>query len=83
MTHWPPTKQAIAPRFADSPLNGYFANDYEGLIEIVGAQLWISGHVHDAYEVVIGDTQVVGNPTGYPREAVESRLFRPDRVVEV
>lgn len=83
ITHWPPTRQATAPRFRGDALNGYFTNDKEDLVEEVAAQCWISGHVHDAYETVVGQTQVIGNPAGYPNETPESRLFRPDRVIEV
>ena len=83
ITHWPPTPHATASRFRGSELNGYFVNDQEDLVEEIGAQCWISGHVHDAYRAVVGDTLVIGNPAGYPNEAVESPLFRPDRVIEV
>ena len=83
ITHWPPTLHAVAPRFQGDALNGYFVNNHEDLVEDVGAQYWISGHVHDAYEAVVGETRVIGNPTGYPHEATETRLFRPDKVIEV
>ena len=39
--------------------------------------------MHDAYRVVVAETLVIGNPAGYPHEAPESRLFRPDLVIEV
>ena len=83
ITHWPPTKQATAPRFSGSDMNAYFVNDREDLVREIGAQAWISGHVHDAYDVVIGRTRVIGNPSGYPGEVPESKKFRPDRVIEV
>lgn len=83
ITHWPPTRHATAPRFKGDALNGYFVNDREDLVEEIGAHCWISGHVHDAYEAAVGQTWLVGNPAGYPNEAVESPLFRPDRVIEV
>ncbi len=50
-------------------MNGYFVNDREDLVEDVCAQYWISGHVHDPYRAVVGNTLVLGNPAGYPREA--------------
>ena len=43
ITHWPPTRDAIAPRFEGDALNGYFVNDNEGLVHTIGAQVWISG----------------------------------------
>ena len=83
VTHWPPTLDAVAPRFEGDALNGYFVNDKDYLVEEIGAQLWISGHVHDPYACVIGATRCIGNPTGYPYDATENRLFRPDLVIEV
>ena len=83
ITHWPPTLDAVAPRFEGDALNGYFVNDREGLVEEIGARYWISGHVHDAYRAVVGDTLVLGNPAGYPNAKPESRLFRPDLAIEV
>ena len=83
ITHWPPARDAIAPRFKDDGMNGYFVNDREDLGEDIGAQLWISGHVHEPYRAVVGHTLVIGNPTGYPREAPESGLFKPDFEIDV
>ena len=83
ITHWPPTRDAIAPRFKGDGMNSYFVNDREDLVEDIGAQFWISSHVHDPYRAVVGNTLVIGNPTGYPREAPESGLFRPDFAIEV
>ena len=83
ITHWPPTRDAVAPRFKGDALNGYFVNDNEGLVHLIGAQVWISGHVHDAYRAVVGDTLVIGNPTGYPFDGAERPLFRPDLAIEV
>ena len=83
ITHWPPTRQAIAPRFQGDRLNGYFVNDREDLVEEIGAPLWISGHVHDPHECRVGTTRSIGNPTGYPGGKKEREGYRPDRVVEV
>ena len=83
ITHWPPTIHAVAPQDEGDLLNGYYVNDREDLVEEIGAQCWISGHVHDAYRTVVGDTLVIGNPAGYPQEKPERRLFRPDLAIEV
>ena len=83
ITHWPPTKEAIHPIFDGDKLNPYFINDRENLVRALGAKLWISGHTHEAYDYQIGATRCIGNPTGYSGEHRQSRLFRPDKVVEV
>ena len=83
VTHWSPTKEAIHPKFDGDHLNPYFINDHEGLVREIGAQLWISGHTHEAYEYQIGRTWCVGNPAGYPDDKRASKAFRPDRVIVV
>ena len=83
ITHWPPTRHAVAPRFKGDGLNNYFVNDREDLVEDIGAQVWISGHVHDPYRAMVGNTLVIGNPTGYPDETQESGLYRPDFAIDV
>ncbi|MYE80729.1 MAG: hypothetical protein F4X36_02585 [Gammaproteobacteria bacterium] len=83
VTHWPPTKAAIPARLAGNPLSPYYVNDYPDMVCEIGARLWISGHVHEAYDYHVGLTRCVSNPGGYPDEVRESPHFRPDRVVEV
>ena len=83
ITHWPPTRDAIAPRLKGDGLNGYFVNDREDLVEDIGAQIWISGHVHDPYRAVVGNTVLIGNPTGYSRDPLECGLFRRDFAIDV
>ncbi len=83
ITHWAPTLDAVAPRFEGDPLNGYFVNDREDLVEDIAARYWISGHVHDPYDCTVGTTRCIGNPCGYPGEARETEGFRADRMVEV
>ena len=83
ITHWPPTRDAVATRFEGNALNGYFVNDNEGLVHMIGARVWISGHVHDAYRAVVGDTLVIGNPAGYPFDGPKRPLFRPDLAIDV
>ena len=83
VTHWPPTRGAMHPKFEGDRLNPYFYNDHEQLVREVGAQLWVSGHTHEAYDYEVGGTRCIGNPSGYTGEYRESGLFRADRVVEL
>ena len=83
ITHWPPTKEAIHPRYKGNALNPYFINDHEDLVRTIGAKLWISGHTHEAYDYRVGETRCIGNPTGFSGEHRQSERFRPDKVVEL
>ena len=83
VTHWPPTKDAIHPRYRGDRLNPYFINNREDVVRQMEAKLWISGHTHEAYDYMCGKTRCIGNPAGYPDEPRYSVKFRPDLVVEI
>ena len=83
VTHWPPTKAAMHPRFVGDSLSPYFYNDREDLVRAIGAKLWIAGHTHDPFDYQVGATRVVGNPAGYLDETSDPGLFRPDRIVKL
>ena len=57
ITHWPATVHAITPERKGDDLNSYFVNDREGLVKKIVAQIWISGHVQDPFDYVIGETR--------------------------
>ena len=83
VTHWPPTKQAIHPKYANDELNPYFINDRENVVRAVSPKVWISGHIHESYDYWVGETRCVGNPSGYPNEDQLSPHFCPIRTVDV
>ena len=57
ITHWPPTKGAMHPRFDGDSLSPYFYNDREDLVRAIGAKRWIAGHTHDPFDYQVGETQ--------------------------
>lgn len=86
VTHWPPTTQAIDPRYAerarDRLVNPYFVNDWPALIDEMGAKLWISGHTHTPHDVMESATRCLGNPRGYRTERKDPR-YDPCLSVEI
>lgn len=70
VTHFPPSRQSVHPRYDGNPLNPYFTNDLDNFIleRNLKAKLWVCGHVHHKHEYYIGDMRVVCNPCGYPGE---------------
>ena len=83
ITHWPPTKAAIYPKFEGDVLNPYFINDREDLLCTIGARFWVSGHAHEAYDYEVCATWCIGNPSGYAGEDRQSGLFDPVKAVRV
>jgi predicted phosphodiesterase len=65
ITHHLPTPNAVAPQFADNPLNPFFVCDVEDIIQKKRPALWIYGHTHGSADFQLGDTRLVCNPLGY------------------
>ncbi len=70
VTHHTPSHQSIAPQYKHEELmNGAFHNQLDYLMELSDdVKMWVHGHTHESFHYVIGTTQVVCNPRGYPRE---------------
>lgn len=87
VTHHAPSRQSIAPRFEDGPLNlNAFYYDPAGEDILTGTskpQLWIHGHTHSGcnYQHDPSGVQIVSNPVGYPFDSRDE--FDQTLVVEV
>ena len=83
ITHHCPHPNSIAERFRGSLLNGGFTSDLSPLLGFKG--LWVHGHTHDPFDYMLGETRVICNPRGYPREVRPGgeASFNPALVVEV
>ena len=82
VTHHAPTPRSIHPRYRTSALNGAFASDLETVIGRHQPALWIHGHVHDAVDILLGETWVLANPRGYPGEGRRNG-YRADLTVDI
>jgi hypothetical protein len=65
-THHPITRQCEGEQYKGSPINGGFYSDYDNWI-IANPQIKAicSGHMHDQFIQLIGQTQYLINPFGY------------------
>lgn len=70
ISHHAPSYKSVHPRFMyDELMNGAFYSELDYLMEMAdNVKLWVHGHMHDAFDYVIGTTNVVCNPRGYPKE---------------
>src|SRR5579872_3193567 len=76
LTHHLPSLSLIAPQFAGSPLNRFFAADLTDLILERKPALWVCGHTHSSIDTSIGETRILCNPYGYPTES-QAEKFDP------
>ena len=67
ITHHLPSEALIAPRWAKSPINRFFASK---VFEYVAhpPKVWCYGHTHDEMDCTLGDTRFLCKPRGYPHE---------------
>jgi Icc-related predicted phosphoesterase len=81
ITHHAPSIKSIPEKYQNELISAGFASNLEAFILKTKPNLWIHGHVHDAFDYYLGETRVICNPKGYPGEGVEG--FRDGLVVEV
>ena len=69
ITHHAPSYQSVAEKYrGDWFMNGGFVNDYDNQILDSNIKVWCHGHTHTRMNYMIGNTRVICNPLGYPRE---------------
>ncbi len=82
VTHHLPSYKSVNGRYVNDRSNWcYVAPAMEAYILEHQPKLWIHGHTHDPCDYMIGQTRVIGNPSGYPHDY--NPAFRPDLVVEL
>lgn len=68
ISHFAPSLKSVSPGYEGSSLNPYFCNDLDELIKGLNISHFIHGHVHSDHDYMIGNTRILCNPRGYPRE---------------
>lgn len=80
VTHHLPSNKSIPLKYKSDLLNCYFVNDVENHIIYYSPKLWIHGHTHSNMSYMIGETNVICNPLGYP---YENGLFNYECIVDL
>lgn len=90
LTHHAPSALSIHDRFKGDSINHGFYSDLEYLMHKYSPKLWIHGHMHNAFDYMVGDTRVICNPRGYPStssaiahgvDAFENLEYDPDLAI--
>lgn len=63
VTHYPPTIQSNVS-FDITPVSFYWCGFMEDVISIYQPNAWISGHMHNFFDKMLGDTRLILNPAG-------------------
>jgi Icc-related predicted phosphoesterase len=75
ITHHAPSARSLPEKLRTDPVSGSYASNLESLIGKTGPRLWIHGHIHQPSSYLLGNTQVIANPRGYPGELGFNKAF--------
>lgn len=83
VSHHMAHEAAVAPQYKGDAFNHFFVMDCgQEIIQRVAPKLWVHGHTHVSFDGVVGNTRIVCNPRGYPREH-DAGPFNPDLRIEL
>jgi Icc-related predicted phosphoesterase len=69
ITHHAPSYQSISEQYKNDSCNSSFCSDYDGMIlNHPQIKYFVHGHVHTAFDYMIGDCRVICNPRGYSKQ---------------
>jgi predicted phosphodiesterase len=83
ITHHAPSWLSVHEKYKEDLVSAAYASRLEGLILDTKPTLWLHGHTHTAFDYTIGDTRVVCNPRGYPREYDFNNGFNANLLIEI
>ena len=82
VTHHSVSPSTINHKYIGNAYNHCFYTDLDEFILERKPSLWCCGHMHDAYDGMVGDTRIVINPRGY-RHEYQKRAEYKVKVLEV
>ena len=68
VTHYLPLWACVDDDFVGDPSNCFYVKDMSKLINDVQPKAWLHGHSHVAMDKMFGNTRVIRNPKGYPKQ---------------
>jgi predicted phosphodiesterase len=83
LTHHLPSYRSCSKKFLANPLNIFYANHLDALIEDREPAIWMHGHTHDSCDYNIGNTRILCNPHGYPKYGGLNPGFNDNLVLTV
>lgn len=83
VVHHGVSPQSTHPRYAGDPINAGFVSDLTEDILDAQPDYIFHGHVHDAFDYMIGNTRIIANPRGYPGREQANNGFNPTLTIEV
>lgn len=85
VTHYPPSLESVPEYYRTDPVHvGDFSIfDFETLSkENAEPMYWFHGHIHDSSNYMIGNTNVIANPRGYPEDIELNPAYNPTLIIK-
>ena len=82
VTHHPAVEETINARFKGYRSNPYYTSRLYSTVDAVNPLAWFSGHMHDSFDFMLGETRFVCNPRGYVGHELNPN-FDPNLVIEL
>lgn len=68
VTHHAPCSLSVPERWQGHPVNAGYVSDLTSLMLDHRVDAWVHGHIHDEIDYMVGDTRVLANPRGGPKD---------------
>ncbi len=68
ITHHMPSQHSVHEKYKKDPMNRFFLCAVDDVILDLQPKYWVHGHTHLPCDYNLGNTRVVCNPKGYPKE---------------
>jgi predicted phosphodiesterase len=83
VTHHLPSKNSVAPKFAEDLLSASFASDWSLLLGY--SDVWVHGHTHESIDYIQAGTRIICNPRGYcwDGQIAQNPEFLLDKIINV
>ena len=72
ITHHAPSKRSLPNHLWERLESAAYVSNLDSVVESLGADLWVHGHIHHSSDYTIGQTRIICNPRGYPDNFNES-----------
>ena len=79
ITHFSPSLELRNTQFPIDEMSAYFHASFDDLIEEYQPDIWMFGHTHANFDILMGKTRVMSNQKGYGRECINS--YQPEWVI--
>ena len=81
ITHHAPSARSLPEQYKNDMVSSAYVSNLDDVLKKYSPSYWIHGHLHNSSNYLVGATQVICNPRGYPNE--RNSNFKDDYIIEI